>query len=933
MNSPLVCQKLSRRYGRDYALRDFSFRFPNKGFIAVLGPSGSGKSTLLNILSGLDLGYEGQIKLFGKDVKKQKMDSILHTRLSKIGYVFQSFRLLESETALGNVLFPVEALYKEKRENLKRRALDSLRFVAMEEKANQRVNLMSGGEKQRVAIARSLVANPSILLCDEPSGALDEANAHQVFDLLLDASISRLVIVVTHDEELAREYADRILTLEDGRLVKDETLTKKRRGKRIRTIVLDKPKKKARLPSFFLFVHAFHKLKAKKIRSLLSISALSMGLTGLGMSVYLSTSIYDELNASFSSLVPPNCLIMSPRSLGESAIGHVYSARFEDCQYLKEECPEIVFDYGSTLYMDYEEWFADDNRFCYLAGSTQNELPGLGMRSINEYLWLDRNKEKTVYPRPPVIMEEDEVILGLPYQNMWTMCLSLHIERSYQSLGDACRNGLPIFLYASNEAFGFYDEEVFSVIGVTESPFPCFYHLRHDWNRKIILDHMRFRSSLEEEVPTPQYVHEIPFVDLTAPVAELLPVLRNDPNLKDLVLEPASSIYLPSICPLGQSCDIHRYYLYNADKNGIPWTELETIVNNHPVVRGRQIVSAGGFYASADSLAMGFQGRFFLCEDLERATNAVDAYSSLPLAQASALIDLPPGTYDLSYLGSALSGIKISSDLSNFVSGAAPVGVEEIGLSTSLYEKLGKPESLFIAAEKSSDVVGERYEREFGIAEIKVTGYKQDSGDIVYLPSDWTVDFLFSSMGMSPFLLEPYGAVFYFQEGSSVLELKKQLEIEYPFYRFFSPSDEISTGIEGTLRYVSTILMAFSLIALLTSGLLFAIVMAITIAENASEADLLLIIGFSSSDIHRSFLAHCLLYLGSSLGISFLGVLLLEIMAKGFIANAFHSSPSSGLPLLPLLALLLAAVSLLLFIAVFLAIKVDRLTASKKRKN
>ncbi|MBP5216558.1 MAG: ATP-binding cassette domain-containing protein, partial [Bacilli bacterium] len=184
MKEVVRLERLGRRFGKQEVLRKVDLLLPKKGLIAILGESGSGKSTLLNILSGLDIGYEGKVTILGKDYRKMDEAERLEFRLRHIGYLFQSFNLLELETVLTNVVFPLNAVSLEEPKIKKRRAIDLISYVGLKGKQTRNVATLSGGEKQRVALARALINDPKILLCDEPTGALDEANGQAVFALL-----------------------------------------------------------------------------------------------------------------------------------------------------------------------------------------------------------------------------------------------------------------------------------------------------------------------------------------------------------------------------------------------------------------------------------------------------------------------------------------------------------------------------------------------------------------------------------------------------------------------------------------------------------------------------------------------------------------------------------------------------------------------------
>ena len=270
------------------ALDDVSLNLRDNEFVAILGPSGSGKTTLLNIIGGLDRYDSGDLIINGISTKKYKDRDWDSYRNHTIGFVFQSYNLIPHQTVLANVelALTISGIGKAQR---KKKAIEALKKVGLGEQLHKKPNQMSGGQMQRVAIARALVNNPDILLADEPTGALDSDTSVQVMDLLQEVAKDRLVVMVTHNPELAKEYATRIVNLRDGKIRSDTDPYE------VDEAILTPPEHKNMGKSSMSFMTAlalsFNNLKTKKARTLLTSFAGSIGIIGIALILSLSTGV------------------------------------------------------------------------------------------------------------------------------------------------------------------------------------------------------------------------------------------------------------------------------------------------------------------------------------------------------------------------------------------------------------------------------------------------------------------------------------------------------------------------------------------------------------------------------------------------------------------------------------------------------------------
>lgn len=268
------------------ALDDVSLNLRDNEFVAILGPSGSGKTTLLNIIGGLDQYDSGDLIINGISTKKYKDRDWDSYRNHTIGFVFQSYNLIPHQTVLANVelALTISGISHNERKN---RAIEALKQVGLENQMHKKPSQMSGGQMQRVAIARALVNNPDILLADEPTGALDTDTSIQVMDLLKEVAKDRLVVMVTHNPELAEKYATRIVKLRDGKIISDSKPYQITNS----NPPIHKNMGKASMSFLTALSLSFNNLNTKKARTILVSFAGSIGIIGIALILSLSNGV------------------------------------------------------------------------------------------------------------------------------------------------------------------------------------------------------------------------------------------------------------------------------------------------------------------------------------------------------------------------------------------------------------------------------------------------------------------------------------------------------------------------------------------------------------------------------------------------------------------------------------------------------------------
>ena len=310
------------------ALKEVSISFRNSEFVSILGQSGCGKTTLLNIIGGLDQYTSGDLIINGKSTKKFKDRDWDTYRNHSIGFVFQSYNLIPHQTVLANVELALTLSGVSKNERRKR-AIEVLTKVGLADQLHKKPNQMSGGQMQRVAIARALINDPDILLADEPTGALDSATSVQIMELLKEISKDRLIIMVTHNPELAEQYSTRIIKLLDGKVIDDSRPYKTEEEEILPAVVKEKGKLKSMSFKTALGL-SMNNLMTKKGRTFMTAFAGSIGIIGIALILSLSSGFQAYIDKVQEDTLSNYPITLQDETMDMSAMMGSMSGEFEE---------------------------------------------------------------------------------------------------------------------------------------------------------------------------------------------------------------------------------------------------------------------------------------------------------------------------------------------------------------------------------------------------------------------------------------------------------------------------------------------------------------------------------------------------------------------------------------------------------------------------
>ena len=394
------------------ALNDVSLKFRKNEFVAILGQSGSGKTTLLNIIGGLDHYDSGDLIINNKSTKKFKDTDWDAYRNNCIGFIFQSYNLISHINILANVELGMTLSGVSKKER-RQKAIEVLKKVGLENHINKKPNQLSGGQMQRVAIARALVNNPDIILADEPTGALDSKTSVQIMELIKEIAKDKLVIMVTHNSELAHDYANRIIELKDGNIISDTNKLEKQNNNKTYAI------KKTAMSFLTALSLSFNNIKTKKGRTLLTAFASSIGIIGISIILSLSNGFDMQIDqfekdtlSSFPITISRQTTEMSPEDM-------MSMTPDKSDSYIDEE---VIYPYDTASSMLIHKNVFTDDYLNYINNINPDYTIGVSYLRTMSLNMLIKNDDKINYVNnlslsslPKELKESEETFLESAY--------------------------------------------------------------------------------------------------------------------------------------------------------------------------------------------------------------------------------------------------------------------------------------------------------------------------------------------------------------------------------------------------------------------------------------------------------------------------------------------------------------------------------------
>ena len=889
----ITIKHLTKTFNHRKVVNDISIKLPRYGLIAICGDSGCGKTTLLNCLSGL-LPHEGEIEIDGCSFSSLSEKEKDKYRLKHIGFVFQDFKLFSSETVERNILLPLDISSNMKKDYKERKIKDLLEIVNLSHLNKHKVNNLSGGERQRIAIARALVNDPKIILADEPTGSLDSRNSEEIMRVLEGISKKTLIIVVSHDEELMKRFASRIIHMKDGKISSNEFPNREKVDVYLPIFKNKESNKKPTIPFDFLFRHSLSSMKEKKWRTIICNAVTSLGLMGIGLAISLSSTISANIKNAYSSMIDDSKIIMSTNE--EKKIISLSSGNYYDAMMIAHYFPQYVMDVGVNYITDFENFFKSKNQFAIASTTYHEPIELLSARHINEFKWLDYYRPITIYPHKIDYLEDDEIILSLSMPMIEEICLKLRITRTIQSLSEYLENNeLLVCLDIANNDWQYYDQQIFTVKGFTLEANPGIYHTNHLWNEYVFENRMRLPSSdeLTKKEVYPWIMKKMYYFHTFGNTDEFLIDAEQSPLLDKFILEIGDASYYPWLYRKTDIKDRHRVMFFNNNFDSIPKRYSELLLEENENLIDPIYGSKSGYIFYPSSMLSGFSKQFFFSFNETLLNSVIDSNSSLNL-QNNEYTVLEEGVMVGHFSKTTTESVRFAPINEQNVIGNKPSSLDEIVISTELAKALNKNYDVIglplYGGYNSEETILENgnLRRTFINTQLRVVGLIESSRYEIYHYPYWTINYFKSRLGISAFDLLINSIAFTAKEGD-INTTMKRMSRAFPNYYIVNPMDGINESIGEICSYIEIAMFVFSIVAILVASLLLTICSYLYVVDSQKEIALSRCIGISRKESKKMVIFHTAFNCLVSLLLASFESLIVSIITSLVVSRSMNS--------------------------------------------
>ncbi|MFA5485869.1 MAG: ABC transporter ATP-binding protein [Bacilli bacterium] len=855
------------------------------GLYVLLGPSGCGKTTFLNVLAGLNTNYRGEVRVFKRDYQKMKERDITKFRASHISVFFQHNIFIEDLTLAENISLTTVNT-KETMKSTRYKVEQIARSLNVNDILNQKIKTLSGGEKTRGSLARTLIKKSPLYLFDEPTAALDPHNALNVMELIKEQAKQSIIIVVTHDQELARQYGDKIFFMENGHIIKSESSDS--------FTITDNLLTERKV--------AFHKntnfitsrlLKAKRLRNAITGFSVNLGLVGLGLSFMLINSINYKLVNTFKGQFDGESAYITPKVTPE-----IKAIKSSDVSTIKSTI-EGDYKVGSFYVNDINGLFPTRNKLSLEHGRHSIELPSFHAALFNECLFLEEVDDE-LYPYIKEL-SDDEIGLVLPYDDFKVMqnILGLQFRNDAIDLGKYLEEHEVILtLEVVNNYWNYSDEQSFTLKTV-----------RLGYEAQVIFGDPSYVPILFEEkmmLPSSLSLTKVEEYPWTLKKINYLytknreGIIWNLKNHAHLLLFTAKSNYFNYIFDNAKL--LNRIFIFEKP----PYFNDILKIDLMPAF----YTFNGGLSFIEELMLLGFANNFFISGDeilLDEIINGdvedvENTYTEVTYAE---------GIINLAIQYNGLGGMQ-------YIGGTYNYKLNEIGISKGLAKTLFKRkdvigEKVFIGALTGMKQSGEQILKAYEATSLQIVEVFDDDKTSLYHHPLWAYLLFTQQFGVSPLNYNLSGAVM--NQPADIDD--ENFHVTYPFSNF-------KTMVDMTLNDLEKYTFFTAAGAFLLAGFIIFMVIYLVVYETSEQFSSLYLMGYSKNTIHDIVITYIIRFLGAIILFSLGQLFMLSFVIEYALSSFLQTSFTYFFSVKPYMIVILFAFSLLILLLGFFKWRMQR---------
>lgn len=898
-------------------INGIDLRLPKTGLIGISGPSGCGKTTLLNCLAGL-IDFKGEIEINNRKIQDLNEEDKGDFRLENFGFVFQDYKLFENLNVVDNISLTYLATNDVQSKQFKERFNDLLNILNLKNKKFSIVKNLSGGEKQRVAIGRSLINEPPVLLCDEPTGNLDINNSHKIMEILHSVSLNHLVVIVSHDLDILKQYCSAIYFMEDGVIIKDKKYNNEKKISYLKIKSIKKNKKKQKIGFSFLLKYCFSKIKQKQIRSFISASVAALGLMSFGLSFSLTESISSNIKNVYSSSIKDNRIILNQEeeSTKSNSIKSIDEEGFED---IRKRYEKEIRDYGYYYYFDFENNFPDANEVVLDNEGFSYQIEGLSIRNFNEFTIIE---DEEIFHHIPSYLNNNEVVLGLNLSSILDICYQLRIKRSVESLSDYLAiNPINLKVNLANLYWSYEYSINLKMVGFVLNNSNIIYHMNNLFNEYVFEHLLNFPTSnnVYGVLDKPWTLRKIPFI-----VSDKVDYL-----LEEALNSKENQKYIFELNFDGKE-DKNKIFIFENSLKGLSPYLANVFIDNSQKITKPIFGSSYGHFIYPTMFLMGFSYETFLTPNETIMDELISSIENITTKENESMV-YPDGVLQSYFLNSEQNSFIFDVFDNNLYLGSSPKDYSEIVVSTALAKELFDTTEVIGKEIYLSHIIGESItsndsiSRQFQRTSLTISGVVDRHDNAILHSQYWTIIYYQKHLNISRFLLDINSISFEVKTNENLNTVCEEFNSKYKGYNFVNPMKEINSGIDEVCSYVSVALLFFSIITFAISILLMIITNFLHVSENKKDFGLLLVLGIKRNETNKFIYAYSLLVSFISFVLGTLYLFLVNLLINLEISNILKAPLSMSFSLKSLLLMFTVAIVLSIISFIFLNKKISKI--------